>query len=130
MHYILDSFQSSLSSFHLSLAVLIFCHVWKNKVFEKGVRKDMYAVEQDYYQTFISLFTSSWHKTIQKNKRIGRKVYQELIELQQSGELDEVVEMKLNELLEETKKWLDYYEWIERIIEFFDSGEVFKHVPK
>ncbi|WP_222430681.1 GbsR/MarR family transcriptional regulator, partial [Bacillus paralicheniformis] len=29
------------------------------KVFEKGVRKDLYDVEQDYYQTFISLFTAN-----------------------------------------------------------------------
>nr|WP_295970716.1 GbsR/MarR family transcriptional regulator [uncultured Bacillus sp.] len=101
-----------------------------NKVFEKGVRKDRYTVEQDYYQTFISLFSSSWQKTIQKNKRTGRKIYQELTELQKAGNLDEIMRMKLNELLEETKKWLDYYEWIERLIEFFDSGEVFKYVPK
>ena len=101
-----------------------------NKVFEKGVRKDMYTVEQDYYQTFISLFTSSWQKTIQKNKRTGRKVYQELTGLKQSGIADEAVEMKVDKLLEETKKWLDYYEWLERLTEFFDSGEVFNHVPK
>ena len=30
------------------------------KVFEKGVRKDLYDVERDYYQTFISLFTANW----------------------------------------------------------------------
>lgn len=101
-----------------------------NKVFEKGVRKDMYNVEQDYYQTFISLFSSSWQKTIQKNKRTGRKVYQELTGLKQSGIADEAVEMKVDKLLEETKKWLDYYEWLERLTEFFDSGEVFNHVPK
>ena len=38
------------------------------KVFEKGVRKDLYNVERDYYQTFISLFTSNWRKVINKNK--------------------------------------------------------------
>ena len=101
-----------------------------NKVFEKGVRKDMYTVEQDYYQTFISLFTSSWQKAIQKNKRTGRKIYLELTEMQKSGNLDEASDMKVKELLEETKKWIDYYEWIEKVIDFFDSGEIFKHVPK
>jgi DNA-binding transcriptional regulator GbsR (MarR family) len=101
-----------------------------NKVFEKGVRKDMYTVEQDYYQTFISLFSSSWQKVIKKNKRVGRKVFQELIQFQEAEGLDEATGIKVNELLEETKQWLDYYEWLDRLIEFIDSGEVFKHVPK
>src|SRR6478752_4753699 len=30
-----------------------------SKAYEKGVRKDLYNVETDYYQTFISLFTSN-----------------------------------------------------------------------
>ncbi len=44
------------------------------KVFEKGVRKDLYDVEQDYYQTFISLFTANWSKVVKKNRMIGKKI--------------------------------------------------------
>ncbi|WP_404450577.1 GbsR/MarR family transcriptional regulator [Virgibacillus necropolis] len=97
------------------------------KVFEKGVRKDMYNVERDYYQTFISLFTSNWRKAINKSKMFEQKLQRELANI--DGTLNEEAEEKVNELLKETRIWLDYYDWINRLTEFFESGEVFKHVP-
>ncbi|MBS4212912.1 GbsR/MarR family transcriptional regulator [Neobacillus rhizophilus] len=100
------------------------------KVFEKGIRKDLYNVEQDYYQTFVSLFTSNWRKTIQKNKMFEKKMSAELKFMLENEALDEEMEQKMNILLKETKEWLDYYQWLAQLVEFFDSGEIFKHVPK
>ncbi|RDW19993.1 MarR family transcriptional regulator [Oceanobacillus arenosus] len=100
------------------------------KVFEKGVRKDIYDVEQDYYQTFISLFTSNWEKIIKKNRLLGKKLSAELAILLENEAINAEIEAKINELLIETKKWLDYYDWLNRLVAFFDSGEVFRHVPK
>jgi HTH-type transcriptional regulator, osmoprotectant uptake regulator len=100
------------------------------KVFEKGVRKDLYNVERDYYQTFISLFTSNWRKVINKNKMFEKRLKQEIVELMENEGLSQETEQKINELLKETKEWLDYYQWLSRLVEFFESGEIFKHVPK
>lgn len=100
------------------------------KVFEKGVRKDLYNVERDYYQTFISLFTSNWSKVINKNKMFEKKLNRELTEMHEDESLDEETEQKLNNLLQETKEWLEYYQWLSRLVDFFESGEIFKHVPK
>lgn len=47
------------------------------KVFEKGVRKDLYDVEEDYYQTFITLFTATWSKVVSKNKMMHKKLNRE-----------------------------------------------------
>lgn len=100
------------------------------KVFEKGVRKDLYNVERDYYQTFVSLFTSNWQKAINKNKLFEKKLSPELRAILDKDSIDEETEQKVNELLAETKEWLDYYQWLSRLVEFFESGEIFKHVPK
>jgi HTH-type transcriptional regulator, osmoprotectant uptake regulator len=100
------------------------------KVFEKGIRKDLYNVEQDYYQTFISLFTSNWQKAINKNKLFEKKLSAELNKIRAEQEIDEDTEEKINMLLKETKEWLNYYQWLANLVEFFDSGEIFKHVPK
>lgn len=99
------------------------------KVFEKGVRKDLYNVERDYYQTFISLFTSNWRKAINKSKMFEQKLQRELASIEKGELLDEETELKVNELLKEMRIWLDYYDWIDRLTEFFESGEIFKHVP-
>ncbi|WAA11310.1 GbsR/MarR family transcriptional regulator [Fervidibacillus albus] len=100
------------------------------KVFEKGVRKDLYSAEQDYFQRFISLFSSSWQKVIKKNKVMGKKIYEELKTIQQEEQLDPDVAEKIAFLLEETEKWLAYYDWLDRLVDFFESEEIFKHVPK
>ncbi|WP_035689910.1 GbsR/MarR family transcriptional regulator [Bacillus atrophaeus] len=94
------------------------------KVFEKGVRKDLYDVEQDYYQTFITLFSANWSKVVSKNKMMHKKLNRELLTALE-GDLSPEAEVKINELLKELKEWLDYYNWISRLIEFFESEEVF-----
>ncbi|WP_077328573.1 GbsR/MarR family transcriptional regulator [Virgibacillus siamensis] len=101
------------------------------RVFKKGVRKDLYQVEQDYYETFISLFTSTWQKAIKRNKQFEQKLMTKLNELQQQGKkLTPAKEQIINELLEEAHEWTNYYDWIDRLIVFFESGEIFKYIPK
>lgn len=100
------------------------------RVFRKGVRKDLYQVEQDYYQTFVSLFTSTWHKAINKNKHFEQKLESKLEALQNENTLSDAAEQEVNGILVEIRDWMDYYDWIRRLIDFFESGEVFKHVPK
>jgi len=101
-----------------------------SKVYEKGVRKDLYNVEEDYYQTFISLFTSNWQKVIQKNKIIGKRLANQLNKELESGNLTEETENELNVWLDETRQWMNYYQWLDHLVDFFESGEIFKHVPK
>ncbi|MBR3205009.1 MAG: GbsR/MarR family transcriptional regulator [Bacillus sp. (in: Bacteria)] len=100
------------------------------KVYEKGIRKDLYDVEQDQYQTFISLFAANWSRVVSKNRNAHKKTCKELLELLEQDDLPEETVDKINLLLSEIKESLDYYDWISRLIEFFESEEVFQHVPK
>ncbi|RSL34795.1 GbsR/MarR family transcriptional regulator [Salibacterium salarium] len=100
------------------------------RVFRAGVRKDLYQVEQDYYQTFISLFTSNWRKAIYKSRHFEQKLKEKLENIRESETLEEGTEEDINSLLAEIHEWMDYYDWIQRLIEFFESGEIFEHVPK
>ncbi|MRG87368.1 GbsR/MarR family transcriptional regulator [Salinibacillus xinjiangensis] len=100
------------------------------RVFKKGVRKDLFQVEEDYYETFISLFTSTWQKAVHRSRNFEQRLMKKLDDLQQESDTSEEDEQAINELLIEVKKWMDYYDWIRRVTEFFESGEIFKHVPK
>lgn len=100
------------------------------KVFKKGVRKDLYQVEQDYYQTFISLFTSNWQKAISKSRNFENRLYRQLDNLQQRDKLTDDEEEAVHAILSEIHEWAEYYDWIRRLTEFFESGEIFEHVPK
>ncbi|RKQ34563.1 GbsR/MarR family transcriptional regulator [Oceanobacillus halophilus] len=100
------------------------------RVFKKGVRKDLFQVEEDYYQTFISLFTSTWQKAINRSRTFEQRIKNKLEEIQADEELSPEEEQAVNELLAELKEWMEYYDWIRRVTDFFESGEIFKHVPK
>ncbi len=100
------------------------------RAFKKGVRKDLYQVEKDHYETFISLFNSTWQKAITKNRNFEQKLKRRLSEMKESPDLTEEEEQLINELLVEFKEWMDYHDWVRRVAEFFESGEIFKHVPK
>jgi DNA-binding transcriptional regulator GbsR (MarR family) len=100
------------------------------KVFEKGVRKDLYVVEQDYYQTFISLFCTNWRKGVAMNRANRIKITADLEEIIQDEATDEQTRKMAIEYVEELKKVLDYYDWLSRVVDFFETHEIFKFVPK
>jgi DNA-binding transcriptional regulator GbsR (MarR family) len=100
------------------------------KVYEKGVRKDIYTVEQDYYQTFISLFSSNWQKVINKNQSLQQKIITELNEIIEDEHSDKDTREKAKQYLKETNEVLNFYQWLGQLVDFFQTQEVFKHVPK
>lgn len=100
------------------------------RVYEKDVRKDLYDVEQDYYQTFISLLSTNWRDAIHKSKLIEQRWAQNIMEAKREDSLDSENEEKIENFVEEIHAWSQYYDWISRLIDFLESGEVFKHVPK
>ncbi|MEN1966624.1 GbsR/MarR family transcriptional regulator [Lentibacillus sp. N15] len=100
------------------------------RVFKKGVRKDLYHVEEDYYETFISLFTATWQKAANRSRNFEQQLMKKLDKLQQEPDLTEEDEQIINAFLREIKEWVDYYDWIRRVTELFETGEIFKYVPK
>lgn len=99
------------------------------RVFKKGVRKDLYQLEKDHYETFITLFNSSWQKAIMRNRSFEPRLKSKLNQMREDPELPTEEKEKVDNLLEELQEWMDYHDWIRRVAEFFESGEVFNHVP-
>lgn len=100
------------------------------RTFKKGVRKDLYQVEQDYYQTFISVFTSTWQKATNRGRHFEADVKHKLADLNDEPDLTPDDEHYIERIEAERQVWSAYHDWIRRVTEFFDSGEIFKHVPK
>lgn len=100
------------------------------KVFTKGVRQDLYDVERDYYQLFVSLLAETWRRMIRNNRRQEKRIYQELTDLLAQGDLSEADKKTAEDYLKESEKRLNYFSWLGQLIEFFDSDEVFRHLPK
>lgn len=100
-----------------------------NKVWEKGSRKDLYEVEYDWYQTFTDFFAIKWRKAVESNILILRRSMEEMKKVlanEPEGPLRHVMEEDIVKMKEAVK----YYEWMDRLIDTMESGEIYKLVPK
>ncbi len=99
------------------------------KVWERGVRKDLYKTTEDWYQSFINTFSIRWRRSVSMHTSAIRKSLKEIEEIL----LDETIDAELREIvLIDQDKLLyirDYYDWLERLIDAFESHEIFDLVP-
>jgi DNA-binding transcriptional regulator GbsR (MarR family) len=101
-----------------------------NKVWGKGSRKDLYEVEQDWYQTFTDFFTVKWRKSMEMNLSSLRKSLSELEQLADQYKDQQALQSILSADMEKLKEAVGYYVWLGRLIDTFESGEIYKLVPK
>lgn len=100
-----------------------------NKTYQKGVRKDLYRVEEDWYNSFFYLFSSKWGRAVRQNERQIRKakeMLEELLEETSDPSLTEIIERDLGKM----EHALEYYDWLKRLIKSFETEEIFRFIPK
>ncbi|MGG3928223.1 GbsR/MarR family transcriptional regulator [Metabacillus fastidiosus] len=101
-----------------------------NKVWKKGVRKDLYEVEEDWHQNFIDFFSTKWRNGVSMNIAAIEKSLNELKELLDIQDLDNEILGEINSDIEKLNKALDYYDWLNRLIDSLESHEIFEFIPK
>ncbi len=101
-----------------------------DKVWKKGVRKDLYTVEGDWYQNFIDLFSVKWRSAISMNTNTISKSIKELRNMLEQEEIDMKMKDIIKSDIEKLEYTLEYYEWLNRLVDTFESHEIFKFVPK
>lgn len=101
-----------------------------NKVWGKGSRKDLYAVEHDWYQTFTDFFIVKWKKSKEVNLVMLNRSLKELKGLSNEDPDNETLQQVINEDTHKINEAINYYGWLERLIDTFESGEIYDFVPK
>ena len=101
-----------------------------HKVWEKGKRKDLYEVEADWYQTFADYFSLEWRKAVEMNLLAIRRSMRELEGLMNEHPDDDTLAVIVRRDLTKMHEAEAYYHWLERLIETFETGQIFDFVPK
>lgn len=101
-----------------------------DKVWKKGVRKDLYKAEEDWYQTFIDLFTIKWRAAVSMNVSSIEKSIKELNNLVDCDDVDVAIREEAQQIIEKLHACLEYYHWLNRLVDSFESHEIFKFIPK
>ncbi|MDR4886947.1 GbsR/MarR family transcriptional regulator [Fredinandcohnia sp. QZ13] len=101
-----------------------------DKVWKKGIRKDLYEVEEDWYQTFIDFFTIKWRSGVSMNVSAIQKSLSDLKELIKDEQVSNEIKAEAESDIVKLNKALEYYFWLNRLVDSFESHEIFTFVPK
>ncbi|MCH1627546.1 choline uptake/conversion transcriptional regulator CudC [Ferdinandcohnia quinoae] len=101
-----------------------------DKVWKKGMRKDLYEVEEDWYQTFIDFFTIKWRSGVNMNVSAIEKSLKELHALLDAHDVNEEIKETARHDIDKLNNALQYYQWLNRLVDSFESHEIFTFVPK
>ncbi|MTT32937.1 GbsR/MarR family transcriptional regulator [Terrilactibacillus sp. BCM23-1] len=99
------------------------------KVWKKGIRKDLYEAKKDWYQIFIDFFSNEWRKVISLNVKA---INQSMRELKTVLEEDLTIDEKETVLhdLEKFNYAIEYYKWLNQLFDYFESNQIFDLITK
>ena len=99
------------------------------RVWQRGVRKDLYKANDDWHQNFIDTFSIRWRNSVTSHAIAIRKSLTELEQLIQDETIDEkVIELAKHDI-EKLIYIREYYEWLDRLIDAFENHDIFDLVP-
>ena len=97
--------------------------------FRKGIRKDLYKSEEDWYKAFTALFGNRWRHHTETNIEEADEAISELQSIADSTD-DEDLKGKIQRDIDRLHYAQNYYRWLMKFIRVVESGEIFKYVPK
>ncbi|MCL1631420.1 GbsR/MarR family transcriptional regulator [Sporolactobacillus sp. CPB3-1] len=100
------------------------------RVWRKGIRKDLYAAQEDWYQIFTDFFANQWRKVTSLNAKAVRQSLKELKQLMHAEVLSEDEKKQIQEDIDKYNYILAYYDWLNRLFDFLESEELYKQVKK
>lgn len=100
------------------------------RVWERGVRKDLYEVKDDWYQSFIDTFTVKWRRSVSLHNVAIKKSFSELEQILEDETIDSSIIEEAKVDMEKLIYMRTYYAWLDRLIDAFEDHEIFDLVPK
>ncbi|TFJ93518.1 GbsR/MarR family transcriptional regulator [Lentibacillus salicampi] len=97
--------------------------------FKRGIRKDLYRSEEDWYKSFTSLFASRWKHHTETNIEEAEETILDLRKIAQKT-TDQVLKDKIERDVDRLKYAQDYYRWLMQFIQVVESGKIFEYIPK
>ncbi|MFC4808074.1 GbsR/MarR family transcriptional regulator [Paenibacillus sp. GCM10023250] len=101
-----------------------------DKVWGKGSRKDFYEVVPDWHKNFVDFFSIKWRKAVESNMASLEKSLREIRQLRQSDPTNEALNNVTSIDEDKINAALSYYKWLLRLIDSFETGDIFSFIPK
>lgn len=123
-----DALEMSKTSMSTGVRVLSDMRMVES-TFKKGIRKDLYRSEEDWYKSFTSLYGNRWRQNTETNIEEAEETVEDLVALLEHTTNDQLHE-KINQDIERIRYAQNYYTWLMKFIRVIESGEIFDYIPK
>ncbi|HLQ94869.1 MAG TPA: GbsR/MarR family transcriptional regulator [Pseudogracilibacillus sp.] len=100
------------------------------KVWRKGSRKDLFMAEKDYFQYFKQFFCKKWEREAEMFLTSINESQKELAKVLEDPNLEEDLKETAQLDYEQLEAARKYYHWMERLVDFIESDEIYEHLPK
>ncbi|WP_301107758.1 GbsR/MarR family transcriptional regulator [Sporosarcina sp.] len=100
------------------------------RAWKRGVRKDLYKVKDDWYQSFIDLFSIKWRQSISLHETAVRKSLNDLNKLLNDPSITEEFKETVETDIEKLRYMQDYFEWLDQLVDAFEDHDIFDLVPR
>lgn len=97
--------------------------------FKRGIRKDLYESEEDWYKSFTSLFGNRWRHHTETNIEEADEAIEVLERIQENTSNEELRD-KIDYDIDRLRYAQNYYRWLMKFIQVIESGEIFNLIPK
>ncbi|WP_163971344.1 GbsR/MarR family transcriptional regulator [Oceanobacillus halotolerans] len=97
--------------------------------FKRGIRKDLYQSEEDWYKSFTTLFGNRWRQHTETNIEEAVEAIEHLKTIKETT-TDETLMTKIDYDIERLQYARNYYEWLMQFIQVIESGKIFDYIPK
>lgn len=98
------------------------------RVWEKGVRKDLYKTEDDWYKSFTEVFINRWRHAAMANREAIADTTERLKELRSEAEYGETVQ-NIDHDLNKLARAEEFYDWLSDVVALFETGAIYDIVP-
>lgn len=99
------------------------------KIFIKGSRRHTYILERDMYEQFITLKSQKLREIIHRNEKVEERILNDLQDILNDENTSAEIREKANKFYKESLFAVQYFDWMTRLVHFYESKEVFQHVP-
>ncbi|PRO65909.1 GbsR/MarR family transcriptional regulator [Alkalicoccus urumqiensis] len=100
------------------------------KTWRKGVRKDLYQTDPDWYKAFATVFIKRWAEAAEMNQRALLETKAKLEQLIQEEDLEKEVQEQAAHDLEKLSEAEAFYDWLNEVTNLFESEAIYSIIPK
>lgn len=100
-----------------------------DSTFKRGIRKDLYESEEDWYKSFTSLFGNRWRHHTEKNIEEAEEAIAQLAKIAEETD-DYLLKEQIQHDIDRLRYAQNYYVWLMQFIQVIESGKIFDYIPR